>query len=178
MSPYLCDKPMQENTPSPFGRVIAFDYDDGPRMGIVECNACSLAYRFDRLETDVDGIYDLNSWERGQELQVFSLMPMPEDAFAKIVAKLLMVESPRWPVWAPGMPTRSMTFEQLVEREIDPLLNQAGPPVLIVAAPGLLRPIVALREFDHVQERPSDAWLSWLGLTPNAQAAFSPSTSV
>lgn len=49
---------------SPFVRLIATEYYDGPVDGLVQCESCGLIYEFHKLD-----------WDNGQDLRVFSLAP-------------------------------------------------------------------------------------------------------
>lgn len=49
---------------SPFARLLATGYYDGPTDGIVECGECQTLYAFHKID-----------WDEGQDLRVFSLAP-------------------------------------------------------------------------------------------------------
>lgn len=150
---------------SPFSDVVAFGYDDGPTTGIVRCAGCADAYRFDVLAIDVDGIYDNASWDRGEELRIYSLSPLPAGTFDDIVALLSTVEPPRWPLWIPGIRAPSPDLDRLVETNVNPILAVANRPRLLVAAGGLLQPIVAIRDDPGNYERTEADWFALLGFT-------------
>src|SRR5262245_37097605 len=85
------------------GRVISLAYEDGPTSGAAESADSSTSYRFELLAIDVDGVYDHDAWDRGEELRVYSLTKLAEGSFGRIVAVLSQFEQPTWPVWVPGM---------------------------------------------------------------------------
>ena len=165
----LCHRTIAVGEASPFGKIIALTYDDGPTGGAVACRSCALAYRFERLHTDVDGVYDRAAWDIGEELHVFGLAPLPANAFDRIVTRLSEVEPPRWPVWTPGMPSTSDDLERIVERGVVPLLEEAGPWQVIVAGAGLQRPFVAVRHTDRAHVPADGEWFAWLGLAPQSE---------
>ena len=149
----------------PFDRVIALDYNDGPTAGAVRCASGTGSYRFDLLAIDVDGAYDQEAWDRGEELRVYGLAPLPPGSFERIVGILTGIEPPRWPVWAPGT-TTTAALDDRIEQEVILLLEAAGPPTLVAAGPGLLAPFRAAREIGSAGiGQPLDRdWLAYLGL--------------
>ena len=149
----------------PFGKVIALGYHDGPTLGAVQCAGGTDAYRFELLAIDVDGVYDGAAWDRGEELRVYGLAPLPLGSFERIVRILSAIEQPRWPVWAPGMATSAAGLDRLVEREVRPLLDAAGRPTLAVAGPGLLLPVRAARALEpgETDQPPQRDWFAFLG---------------
>jgi hypothetical protein len=46
---------------SPFERLIALEYYDGPTRGVIQCRDCEQAYIFTMLEIDDEGKYDKRS---------------------------------------------------------------------------------------------------------------------
>ena len=158
-------------TTSPFSKIIAFGYDDGPTSGIVRCTGCAEAYRFDVLASDVDGIYDFAAWDRGEELRIFSLSRLSEGAFERAVDVLSTAEAPRWPVWVPGVYPHLPTLDRLVDTDIASILAGADRPCLIVAAAGLLQPMVAIRDHPAGGRLSDSDWFALLGFTADDRAA-------
>jgi len=153
---------------SPFARLLAFGYEDGPTEGVVQCAGCSMAYWFELLAIDVDGVHDRIAWERGAELRVFALSPLPAGTFKRIVDVLSAVEEPRWPAWMPTFGRTSPLVNSVVERWITPAITSAGLDRIAVVAPDLLSPIVAARPL--VGEAVDGDWFALLG-TPVAKPA-------
>ena len=52
------------SVPSPFVRLVAVGYYDGPTHGLVECGGCGRLYAFCKLD-----------WDDGQDVRIFSLAP-------------------------------------------------------------------------------------------------------
>ena len=71
---------------SPFARLIATGYCDGPTQGLIECGACRTVYAFEMLDCD-----------DGQDVRVFSLASVAGtlEELAERAAPL----PPGWPVW-------------------------------------------------------------------------------
>jgi hypothetical protein len=147
-------------------KVIAFGYEDGPTYGVAESTDGSSAYRFSLLATDVDGIYDYDAWDRGEELRVYSLAMLPPGSFEQIVTILTRLEHPKWPVWVPGLRHPFSQFDDLVTLEVEPILRlSVGNPFVMVTA--------SLNELPRVVVRPRDLeqsqdWFALLGLEPMA----------
>lgn len=70
---------------SPFVRLIATDYYDGPTQGVVECGSCGTLYAFHKID-----------WDDGQDVRIFSLAAT-HGSFAEL--EISVVGSPRWPAW-------------------------------------------------------------------------------
>ncbi len=83
---------------SPFSRLIALKYYDGPTEGFVECGACQTTFYFKLLD-----------WDDGQDLRIFALR---EAIGASIegIAQALGAGEPRWPNWVPTGPIQSETI--------------------------------------------------------------------
>src|SRR5687768_1561221 len=158
MTSRLCAKQFPNDggmgTASPLSKMVALGFDDGPTEGIVCCENCSSAYRFETLAIDFDGRYDHPSWDRGEELRVFALTSLPPETFDRIVDWLSSIESPRWPVWAPGVGSPSSELARVIEAEVVPALAGSSGPRLLIAAANLLATIVAIRDFPTEVERP------------------------
>jgi hypothetical protein len=150
-------------TGSPFSKIVGFGYDDGPTTGVVRCAGCSDAYRFDVLAIDVDGIYDIGSWDQGEELRIYALSPLPDGAFDQIVALLSTAEPPRWPIWVPSVVPNSPAFDRLIEKDYQPILTDPDPRLLVAAAGGLLQPIVAVGNHPYDDGRTASDWFALLG---------------
>lgn len=51
--------------PSPFVRLLATGYYDGPTEGLIECGTCKTTYSFNKLD-----------WDDQQDVRVFALSPV------------------------------------------------------------------------------------------------------
>jgi hypothetical protein len=115
---------------SPFAKVIALGYYDGPTAGIVQCHSCATAYKFDLL-----------MWDEDQDRRIFTLTELPIHAWSSIVNILSPYTSPTWPIWVPlwQFPTEEETT--MVNKQIENILQQAKPPVCIIVCSNLLETI-------------------------------------
>ena len=176
MDMLLCGRPIAawRGTASPFAKIIALGFDDGPSTGVVLCQGCSGAYRFELIAIDVDGTFDHAAWDRGEELRVFSLAPLPEGSFDRIVAALAAIEAPRWPTWAPGVDLRAPELDRLIESDIASILHGADRPTLVVVAAGLLQPFVTIRESPEPNGRTPTDWFALFGFVADKQLVTTP----
>jgi len=164
--PSICNRvgPLESTEASPFAKVIALDFTDGPTAGVVQCASCPLAYRFETLAIDIDGTVDRAAWDRGEEIRVFGLAPLSAGTFERIVDVLSPLGQPTWPIWAPGAGASPSSILTSIDREVALLLNAAGPPTVAVGASGLLAPLLVARPSPRGQKFAPRDWLSFLGL--------------
>ena len=106
------------------------------------------------LARDVDGKYDWKGWNRGEEIRIFSLSPLPAEAFEKFAYALSQNET-----------RRKISKNEIYFNEVFSLLDEANSPELIIATYGIGTKIIAVRqvtleEITYVQD-----WFSFLGLT-------------
>ena len=113
--------------PSPFAKLIALGYHDGPTEGLLLSELAGEAYLFAMLDSD-----DMLN------LRVFELSPLPSDVFAEVTAILSEWETPRWPVWVPS-------WRPEMNAKVDPLLKKVDRATWILTAVDLLTQIVACR---------------------------------
>src|SRR2546421_7100861 len=83
---------------SPFSKVVALGYYDGPTSGAVVCSVCLKAYKFELLnETASD-------WYSEDGIRVFGLAPFSiPSSFERLVATGSKEGLPHWPIWVPRM---------------------------------------------------------------------------
>src|SRR4051812_25452498 len=79
---------------SPFTRIIALDWYDGPRGSLLQCGRCDRESRFERLD---ESIHD----DEGQDVRIFGLAPLPAHSLDRFVEALSRYQSPNQPVWVP-----------------------------------------------------------------------------
>ena len=130
---------------SPFVRLIATDYYDGPTEGIIECGACSRVYSFRKLD-----------WDQGQDVRIFALSPIPGCAISEFEARAAGEVVSKWPSWVLMEET-----ETEIAATVDGIRDMASPAEFIVATEDLLSLIEAWRPVglsDDVD------WFSELGL--------------
>jgi hypothetical protein len=150
---------------SPFTRLIAFDFWDGPRDGVLWSEPCEASVRFDFLD-----------WDRGHKLRIFSLAVLPRAAFSQVadLCRAAATGPPSdarqqwWVIWQFPSPDA----QRQVEKQLDGILAQASAPFAVVAARDLLHPIIALRDVAGLEiaaiaqglgSSRSD-WFTYLGL--------------
>jgi|GEM_PF-3559395 len=125
------------NVPSPFSRIVATDYYDGPTDGLIECRVCSTIYSFRKLD-----------WDEMQNVRIFSLSPVAGHFIADIEEHLGGETRPRWPVWVIGSESSTAVL-----KVVDDLLGGASPAEFVVATQNLLGTIEIWRpigSFEHV----------------------------
>lgn len=159
------DRLLRPSRRSPFEKIIAFDYEDGPTAGLVHDDDRPATYRFDVLAIDVDGVHNHELWDRGEEVRIFKLAQLPSGVFDRFLELLTAVESPRWPIWVPGLCSSSEAVQDLIAREIDLLLETTRADQ-IVAASSLLSPILASATLPPEAKLNEVDWFAFLGLRP------------
>lgn len=150
-----CSKlPALTNAKSPFSKLIAFGYYDGPTSGVLQCDICTKAYKFEMLD-----------WDEDQDVRIFSLSILPNLAFAKIVEVCQHCENPKWPVWVPIWQFPSEESQNKAEIEIEAILNTAMKPQIIVIAKNLTEEIIAARRMEENANKEVPDWFSLVGLS-------------
>jgi hypothetical protein len=125
--------------PSPFDRVIALGWYDGPTEGLIRCAACGQVYRFDLLD----------SVDEDRGIRLYSLAPVPADTMNRLVEVLSPFMTPSWPMWAPLWKFPSEADRIAVERTVDELMAKAAAPEFVIETAGLLD------EIDSVKTAPA-----------------------
>ncbi len=142
-------QPLHEgaNYPSPFTKVLALGYYDGPTEGLLQDGQGSSVYQFRML-----------AWEdETQDLRIFGLAPLPATAFAELAEAYARHQSPRWPVWVPFRQAGIEGLEQHV-------LGLAGPVEWVIATYDLLGEILAAKPAAPAEVGRITDWPSFLGL--------------
>ena len=111
--------------PSPFLRLIATGYYDGPTDGFVECSICSAVYAFHKLD-----------WDENQNLRVFSMSPVRGRSFVELEAYTDPIQQLQWPTWVVDI-TKSGKILEL----IDGFRSDASPEEFVVVASCLQKTI-------------------------------------
>jgi hypothetical protein len=131
--------------PSPFSRVIATGYYDGPTDGVVECRACSTLYSFRTLD-----------WDSQQDMRIFALAPIPGRSMSDFTCTGTEATRPTWPVWILGdRGTEEIAGAVQVAR------MAASPDAFVIATENLLGSIEVWRP---VGLTPAVDWFAELGL--------------
>jgi hypothetical protein len=156
IGPCCRDLPGGPSSSSPFSRMVELDYYDGPVSGALQCRVCLATYRFEMLD-----------WDDKQEVRIFSLAPLPQDAFAQVVRE--DAEFPKGslpPEW-----DREAAYQKLKR-----LLDEAGPVELVIAWRRSDGKVLTARRVGEAErgdirsgapweaDRPSRDWFGFLGL--------------
>jgi hypothetical protein len=146
-----CRNPLTLTGPSPFSKILALGFYDGPTSGVLQCRQCGAVHRFDMLD-----------WTEDHNVRVFRLALLPADALERCVRALCGYSPPpRWPVWVPvrwqggGEDTRAAA-----DREVQSMLATAGPPALIVAWEGYGERMMAARRLPAEELLDIPDWFS------------------
>lgn len=147
-TPHCCQNPAElRNVRSPFSRIIALGFYDGPTSGVLQCETCQTAYRFDLLD-----------WNDDHDVRVFRLAALPPQAFAECVQVLAQAGPPRWPVWVPRRGPEETAAA--VDGALEPVLAQARPAELLVAWAGYGETIFAARCVEAAVLRDVPEWFA------------------
>lgn len=161
------------NVKSPFTKIIALGFYDGPTSGIAQCEVCSAIYKFEMLD-----------WDDEQEIRIFSLAPLASQAWNQMVNLLSKHEAPKWPVWFPQWEFPSEAVHNSVDSESDKILARAGMPELVIASNRYGDRIIAAKKLttedrayvkDWFALEPSEVardWFSYLGLVKSGEEIF------
>jgi hypothetical protein len=172
-APCCKDPAALAGAPSPFPKILALGFYDGPTAGVLQCG-CGAAYRFDMLD-----------WDGEHRVRVFRLAALPRGSLDQCAAAFAQSEPPRWPVWVPWSRTSPPAeVRDAVNREVDRVLAEAGPPDLVVAWTGYGEKVLAARRLpaEDLQgvpdwfsaEGPGRDWFALLGLTRQANGESQP----
>jgi hypothetical protein len=146
---------------SPFSRIIALGWYDGPTAGLSQCGACSREYRFELMDELLDG-------ENEQDLRVYSLAPLASGSVTRLTDALSRYESPRTPIWVPRWEFPTETERRALDSLSDQILDGAGPPELVIATPNLSEEIVVAKVIGPEERARVPDWFSFLGLVRNS----------
>ena len=143
--------------PSPFSRVVALGYYDGPTNGLLECGAGGQVFKFDLLDEQAN--------PEGLEVRVFGLALLSPSALTQLAQAYARFFTPRWPVWVPVWQFPRREDQEAMERLTDQVLQQAGPVQWVVATAGdLLGEVIAARRVTPEEASRVSDWFSFLGL--------------
>jgi hypothetical protein len=139
---------------SPFTKVLALGYYDGPTEGVLQCGQDGPVYKFQLLAWD----------EETQDLRIFGLAPLPATAMGQLADAYARYQTPCWPVWVPS-------WQAEMAQQADLVLQQAGSIEWIIATIDLLGEILVARtvtgpEFARIANSlvARREWFTFLGL--------------
>lgn len=137
----------QEPMPSPFTRILASGYYDGPTEGIVECGKCGRTFAFRML-----------AWDEEQNVRAFGLAPVAWN-YEALCVKLLKTPPVAALTLVPPLPSSESS-------ELDRLLTATVTHV--VASENLLAELLASRAVQPGEVSLGRDWLQWLGVERRA----------
>lgn len=149
-----------QNALSPFQKVIALDYHDGPTAGLLQCKECSRAYRFNMV-----------SWDDGQNVRIFTLALLPEGSFAQLESAYAQHQAPIWPLWVPRWEFPSDDAKHTLESRTEEVLGRAGPPQLVLASEDLSNRILLGKAITSQTIATVRDWFAFLGLSKLSASA-------
>jgi hypothetical protein len=138
------------DVPSPFTRIIALDFYDGPTGGVLQCAACGAVYQFDMLD-----------WDDDHAVRVIRLASLPPGSLEACVQALGQPEPPRWPVWVPSRQALpSEEAREAADRAVASVLAHARLAELVVAWAGYGERILAARRMPASELQGVPDWFS------------------
>ena len=147
----LCSKEVSslKEQDSPFSEIIFLGYDDGPTSGVAQCKLSSATYRFEMVAKDATGKYDRQSWDRGEEIRIFTLATLPAESYQQFASVLSQPTS-----------RNRVAEDEDYFKEVYSILETANPPYMAIATHGINKAILAAREISSgdIQD-----WFSFLG---------------
>jgi len=129
------------NCPSPITRVIAFDYYDGPREGVLQLGEGGEVYRFSLF----DVIRPAPAHPEEEDIWLFALSRLPPQTWDRLIDLLAPYLQPRWPVWVPLWRFPTEAVRKQIDAQIDALLGSAGPVAWRVTTTDLLGTLQEVR---------------------------------
>ncbi len=118
MSPLPSAQQLLRNVKSPFRKVIATHYYDGPTEGFLE-----------HRDWEEACVFQLLDWDRETDLRVYEIARILNTSFDDIVGELFLDKLPTWPVWVLPSATRSRA-----ERLVDDSFRRAQSVAIITTA--------------------------------------------
>jgi hypothetical protein len=155
------DLPRRNGVKSPFAKIIALDWYDGPRAGLLSCGQCAREYRFEPLDEVYNG-------HQGRDWRIFSLAFMPEGSMKRLADAFAPYETP-WgihpQVWVPLRDKfPSLAEEFAMDRLTSRLLCEASSPELAIASSDIAEEILAARKLKAGDLDSVKDWFAYLGV--------------
>jgi hypothetical protein len=140
--------------PSPFVRVVATGYYDGPTDGLVECGSCGTLYEFCKLD-----------WDEGQDMRIFSLAPVPGRTLSEIEQSASGRVTPTRPTWV-----LTGEFDKEIEVVVQSIVAAASDAEFVIATENLLSTIEVWRPVGFLGDLD---WFVELGLDRRGRSTIS-----
>lgn len=128
---------------SPFDRIIALDYYDGLKGGLVRCSRCSAEYAVEMTgESEDDSC-----------LRTWALALLPQGSFDRIVGLIVpWLGEPQWPFWFPIWNFGTDADRRAVSAEIEKVMSMAGRPAFHVTSDDLVRHLSSVVQLPRAPE--------------------------
>jgi hypothetical protein len=144
------------NYRSPFTKVLALGYYDGPTNGLLQAGDEGPVYKFDVLD---------ELWNpEDQDLRVFSLAPVPSNSLTELTSLYSQFLVPHWPLWVPLWDFPTKEIQQEMERVTEEALGRAGLIGWVIASTDLLGTVHAARAVSPEEFARITDWFSFLGI--------------
>ncbi len=125
--PCCRDLPDSRRSASPFDRIVALGFCDGPTEGFLRCRECPREYVFRYL--------DVREEASGEgELRAFGLSEIPAGSIAEFEAAMSPFDSPRSPYWVPRWSLPSEEDRETMEVLLNRLMARGASCGLIFVA--------------------------------------------
>lgn len=122
---------------SPFGRVLVWDWYDGPISCAACCRICESTY-----------VLEMVDWSEDHPTRAYAARPLPRSAFNRMVQLASAEESSHWPIWVPGSGGPAED-EGALYRTLTNEAGRAEAPVALVALDFTHHLLRAARPLDH-----------------------------
>jgi hypothetical protein len=143
---------VKKKGPSPFDRLIVFDFYDGPLEGVATCSVCGSEY-----------VFQVKWWDPHEDLRIFELRPLTRGTFPRIADICPKISEPVSPVWIPIWQFPTEADERQANAAVEELLEPEGTARVLIAAEALDREIAFARNADaEVTYSNLEEWVSWL----------------
>ena len=142
---------------SPFSRIVALDWYDGPRAGFLRCGCCAREFRFELPD-------ELINAEQEQDLRIFSLARLAPAALTRFSESLSRYEAPAVPKWDPRWKFPTDAEQIALDHLTDQIREGAGAPELVIATRNLSEEIVEAKAVTAGDLAQAPDRFSFLGL--------------
>jgi len=137
----------QHNVSSPFCKVLATGFYDGPTEGFLAHSTRDELFLFHLLD-----------WDDGQDVRVFGVAVVPGIFLDSAVTVLSKSKPPTWPIWVVPAPLDE-SAEQFVQQA-----RKIARPVAVAVTRNLLQTFELWQEVDEDFVFSSQDWMKTLGL--------------
>src|SRR2546428_3148480 len=118
---------------SPFLRVVALDYYDGPVEGLLACSVCEQEYAFRLL-----------AWDSDFDARLYALARLPSGSIDRVEEILARFGPPSRPLWVPVCRFDTTDEEVTAHQAVDNVLASAQPEELLVLTHDLVKKVDAV----------------------------------